>query len=239
MTHQGHGRIGGNYYTPLEPNCFCTCRPFVRPSVRPSPLLNTNKFQAKTISTTGKTVGLAEWIIDDTPVFYLLWLSGIVSIASIDNSTDQEDQEQDNHLHTELNSPDVKKEKDDDSYHINVEEVSSPDDLNQPFIRIPQVDCEMKIKDLKIDISEVISNDSILDETTRRNSPRKQDIFVDIEEENTKVQVNRKKTKKTIKGKVKKLKKKIKIPNFTSVSIFYIQPESSHLVLALFSIKSS
>ena len=39
-------------------HCFCTC-PFVRLSPQ-------NKFQAKTMFTTGETVGMAEWIIDDT-----------------------------------------------------------------------------------------------------------------------------------------------------------------------------
>ena len=50
-------------------HCFCTCRPFVRPSVRPSVrphFSKQNKFQVKTMFTTGETGGLAEWIIDDT-----------------------------------------------------------------------------------------------------------------------------------------------------------------------------
>ena len=50
-------------------HCFCTCRLFVRPSVRPSVhphFSKQNKFQTKTMFTTGETVGLAEWIIDDT-----------------------------------------------------------------------------------------------------------------------------------------------------------------------------
>ena len=38
-------------------HCFCTCRPFARSS----PL-----FKSKRMFTTGETVGLAEWIIDDT-----------------------------------------------------------------------------------------------------------------------------------------------------------------------------
>ena len=42
-------------------HCFCTCRPFVRPPVRPH-FSKQNKFQAKTMFTTGKAVGLAEWI---------------------------------------------------------------------------------------------------------------------------------------------------------------------------------
>ena len=41
--------------------CFCTCRPFVRHHFSKQ-----NKFQAKTMFATGETVGLAEWIIDDT-----------------------------------------------------------------------------------------------------------------------------------------------------------------------------
>ena len=50
-------------------HCFCTCRPFVSPSVRPyvrPHFSKQNKFQAKTMFATGETVGLAEWIIDDT-----------------------------------------------------------------------------------------------------------------------------------------------------------------------------
>ena len=43
-------------------HCFCTCRP----SVRKSPRSKHNKFQAKTLFATGETVGLVEWIIDDT-----------------------------------------------------------------------------------------------------------------------------------------------------------------------------
>ena len=39
----------------------------VHPSVRPSPLFTKqNKFQANTMFATDETVGLAEWIIDDT-----------------------------------------------------------------------------------------------------------------------------------------------------------------------------
>ena len=46
-------------------HCFCTCRPFVRPSIHPH-FSKQNKFQAKTMFATGETVGLAEWIIDDS-----------------------------------------------------------------------------------------------------------------------------------------------------------------------------
>ena len=49
-------------------------RPSVRPSVRPH-ISKQNKFQAKTMVSTGETLGLAEWIIDDTPVLYYLILS--------------------------------------------------------------------------------------------------------------------------------------------------------------------
>ena len=48
---------------------------YVRPSVRPSDFQNLakqNKFQSKTMFTTGETVGLAEWIIDDTCVVLTL-----------------------------------------------------------------------------------------------------------------------------------------------------------------------
>ena len=44
-------------------HCFCTCRPFVRPSVCPSvrPLFSKqSKYQAKTMFITGETVSLAE-----------------------------------------------------------------------------------------------------------------------------------------------------------------------------------
>ena len=45
-------------------------------SVRTSQLFQNpskqNKFQAKTLFTTGETVGLAEWIIDDTCLIYVL-----------------------------------------------------------------------------------------------------------------------------------------------------------------------
>ena len=38
-------------------HCFCTCRPFVQKQ---------NKFQTEAMIANGETVGLAEWIIDDT-----------------------------------------------------------------------------------------------------------------------------------------------------------------------------
>ena len=49
-------------------NCF-------RPSVRPSPLFKCRKTkQQKTMFATGVTMGLAEWIIDDTClVFVIQW----------------------------------------------------------------------------------------------------------------------------------------------------------------------
>ena len=47
-------------------HCFCTCRPFVRPSVRP----HFSK-QNKAITMFGETVDLAEWIIDDTCLVFL------------------------------------------------------------------------------------------------------------------------------------------------------------------------
>ena len=42
-------------------------RSYVSTSVRPH-FSKQNQFQAKTMFATGETVGLAEWIIDDTPV---------------------------------------------------------------------------------------------------------------------------------------------------------------------------
>ena len=47
-------------------HCFCTCHPSVRPQFSKQ-----NKFQEKTILATGETVGLAEWIIDDTCLVFL------------------------------------------------------------------------------------------------------------------------------------------------------------------------
>ena len=49
-------------------NCFCSCRP----SVRPSPLFKQNKFQAKTMFATAETEGLAQWIIDDICLVLLI-----------------------------------------------------------------------------------------------------------------------------------------------------------------------
>ena len=43
-------------------HCFRTFCPSVRPQFSKKP----NKFPAKTMFATGETVGLAEWIIDDT-----------------------------------------------------------------------------------------------------------------------------------------------------------------------------
>ena len=58
---------------------FRTCCLYVRPSVRPSPLLkisqNKTKVQAKLVFVIGGTVGLAEWIIEDTHVLLLLLFS--------------------------------------------------------------------------------------------------------------------------------------------------------------------
>ena len=48
-------------------HCFCTCRLFIHPSIRHH-FSKQNKFQVKTMFGTGKSVGLAEWIIDDTLV---------------------------------------------------------------------------------------------------------------------------------------------------------------------------
>ena len=47
-------------------HCFRTCRPYVRTSVPTfQNLVKQSKFQAKTMFTTGETVCLAEWIVDD------------------------------------------------------------------------------------------------------------------------------------------------------------------------------
>ena len=53
-THS-HGRYSDHY--------FRTCCPFLLPSPF---FTKQNKFQAKTMFTCGETVGMAEWIIDDT-----------------------------------------------------------------------------------------------------------------------------------------------------------------------------
>ena len=52
--------LGWPTVTASRDNCFCTCRP----SVTFHNLAKQNK--AKTMFPTGETVGLAEWIIDDT-----------------------------------------------------------------------------------------------------------------------------------------------------------------------------
>ena len=57
---------------------FAHVRSFVRPSVLPH-FSKPNKFQAKTMFTTGETVGLAEWIIDDT---CLVWISSLLLIVT-------------------------------------------------------------------------------------------------------------------------------------------------------------
>ena len=61
-------------------HCFWTCRPFVCTSGRKherTHFSKQNKFQVKTLFTTGEAVGLAEWIIDDTCLvtFFILWLT--------------------------------------------------------------------------------------------------------------------------------------------------------------------
>ena len=72
--------IGDNTFTQIDPlgrptitagsdNSSHTCCPSVRPSYVSSTVQNLskqNKFQVKTMFTTGETRGLAEWIIDDT-----------------------------------------------------------------------------------------------------------------------------------------------------------------------------
>ena len=47
-------------------HCFRTWCPLVRPSVRASPLFKTKQISSETMFATGETVGLAEWIIDDS-----------------------------------------------------------------------------------------------------------------------------------------------------------------------------
>ena len=60
--------LGQPRVTAGSDHCFHTCCPSICPYVRPhfSKLLKQNNFQEKTMFTTGKTVGLAEWIIDYT-----------------------------------------------------------------------------------------------------------------------------------------------------------------------------
>ena len=48
-------------------NCFCKCRPFVRPY----PLFNTKHISSENNVRYSKTVGLAKWIIDDTCLLYV------------------------------------------------------------------------------------------------------------------------------------------------------------------------
>ena len=56
-------------------------RPFVRPSVRPSPLFKSSTTkQQKIMVATGETVGLAEWIIDDTCLVILSFLCGLTQV---------------------------------------------------------------------------------------------------------------------------------------------------------------
>ena len=65
--------LGRPTVTALSDHCFHTCCPSVRPSVPTfQNLAKQNKFQAKTMFTTCETVGLAEWIIDDTCLVRLL-----------------------------------------------------------------------------------------------------------------------------------------------------------------------
>ena len=61
--------------TAVSDHYFRTCCLYVRPSVRTfQNLAKQNKFQARTVIATGGTVGLAEWIIDDTHfLFFLYW----------------------------------------------------------------------------------------------------------------------------------------------------------------------
>ena len=57
---------------PGRDHCFRTCCP----SVRPSPLFKSRKTnQQKTMFATGVTMGLAEWIIDDTCLIFSYYLS--------------------------------------------------------------------------------------------------------------------------------------------------------------------
>ena len=59
--------LGQPKVTAGRDNCFRTCCPSVRRSVRMSPLFTSRKTkQQKTMFATGVTMGLAEWIIDDT-----------------------------------------------------------------------------------------------------------------------------------------------------------------------------
>ena len=61
-------------------HCFHTCSPTcVRPHFSKSS--KTKQIQVKTMFTTGKTVGLAEWIIDDTCLVYHSFLSGNCNVG--------------------------------------------------------------------------------------------------------------------------------------------------------------
>ena len=68
-------------FDPLDPltvtgdrdHCFCTHHPSVCPSIPTfQNLAKQNK--AKTMFATGETVGLAEWIIDDTCLVYFTFI---------------------------------------------------------------------------------------------------------------------------------------------------------------------
>ena len=61
--------LGQPRVTAGRDHCLNTCRPSV-PTFQN--LAKQNKFQAKTMFTTGENVGLAEWIIDDTCL--VLWV---------------------------------------------------------------------------------------------------------------------------------------------------------------------
>ena len=56
-----------------------TCRPFVRPHFSKQ-----NKFQAKTMFAIGNTVGLAEWIIDNTCLVFLFLVLLLTHQAAVD-----------------------------------------------------------------------------------------------------------------------------------------------------------
>ena len=62
-TQPTHSHAGSDH-------CFHTCSPSILPTFQN--LAKLNKFQAKTMFTTCETVGLAEWIIDDTCLVLLL-----------------------------------------------------------------------------------------------------------------------------------------------------------------------
>ena len=66
--------LGQPKVTAGRDHCFLICCPYVRTSVDPSPLFRSRKTkQQKTMFATDVTLGLAEWIIDDTCLpFFLL-----------------------------------------------------------------------------------------------------------------------------------------------------------------------